>query len=84
MLANRHGRLLELSEYGVGGWRNFIVIPKGCEGRGWGACVEKMRKVVNFLEPHSKLGIREEKLGVVFNSCCSWWRMADGRMWICL
>jgi hypothetical protein len=40
MLANRHGRLLELSEYGVGGWRNFIVIPKGREGRGWGACVE--------------------------------------------
>lgn len=54
MLANKHGGFLELSEYGVGGWQSFIVILKGREGRGWGACVEQMRKVVNFLEPHSK------------------------------
>jgi hypothetical protein len=36
--ANGLGRFLELSKYGVGGWRSFIVIPEGIEGRGCAGC----------------------------------------------
>jgi hypothetical protein len=33
--SNNHGCFLALVEYGGGGWRGFIVIPKGREGKGW-------------------------------------------------
>lgn len=29
---NNYGRLLELSDYDVGGWRSFIIIPEGRDG----------------------------------------------------
>lgn len=43
---NRAGRFLELPAYAVGGWRGLIVIPEGCEGRGWTLFAAEMRKVL--------------------------------------
>lgn len=65
---NSYGSFLELSEYGVEGWRSFIVIPEDHEGRGCGDCVAQMRKVVNFIKPHGNVGSREEKTHDCFPS----------------
>lgn len=46
--SNGYGRYLELSEYGRGGRRSFIVFPEGNEGRGWAECATQLRKVQNF------------------------------------
>jgi hypothetical protein len=32
---NRIGRFLKVVEQVVGGRRRFILLPEGCEGRGW-------------------------------------------------
>jgi hypothetical protein len=29
---------LELSEYGSKGWRSFVIIPEGNDGKGWVDC----------------------------------------------
>lgn len=36
---NNLGRFIELSEYGGGEWRTFVMIPKGRDSRGWGDCL---------------------------------------------
>ncbi|GLT69622.1 hypothetical protein SLA2020_417590 [Shorea laevis] len=38
--SNGYGHYLELSEYGGGGRRGFIVFPEGHEGRGWVECTK--------------------------------------------
>jgi hypothetical protein len=76
--ADSHGRFLELSEYCVGEWRSFIIIPEGQEGRGWwGNCVLQMRKVVNYLELCGAIGSRDRKAYVGNHRCRRWWIM-DG------
>ncbi|GLT53005.1 hypothetical protein SLA2020_263050 [Shorea laevis] len=62
--ANGHRRFLELSEYGVGWWRSFMVISEGGEGRGWVGCAAQLRKVVNFFEPSRNAGRRIKKSSV--------------------
>ena len=45
--ANGSGRFLELGEYGIGGWRSFIVILEGREGRGWAGNVGSKNEKIN-------------------------------------
>jgi hypothetical protein len=53
--ANQSGRYLAVTEYGSGGQRRFLVIPKGHKGRGWRSCASELRKVVDFLDmPYGK------------------------------
>lgn len=46
---NKDGHFLEVSSFGLGGWKGFIVIPKGHGGWGWIKFSEELRKVVDFL-----------------------------------
>lgn len=41
---NSRGSFMALMEYGGGGYRNFLFIPKDREGRGWRKLVEIMRE----------------------------------------
>lgn len=34
----KHDRYIELSEYGGGGRRSFVVISEGSDGKGWMDC----------------------------------------------
>lgn len=74
---NSHEKFLELSEYGVGERRSFIVIPRTVKEDGGGDCVAEMRKVVNFLEPHGNVGSKEEKIHGSFLSLL--WLVEIGR-----
>lgn len=47
---NSDGRFLEVSEYGAGGRRSFIIIPEGREWNGWLGCGDQLRKVSNYFE----------------------------------
>jgi hypothetical protein len=42
---NAHGRFLELSEYGNGGRRTFVILPEGRDGCGWANCLAQLRKL---------------------------------------
>lgn len=42
---NQHGRFLDLSEYGDGGRRSFVIIPEGRKGSGWAKCLSQLRRV---------------------------------------
>jgi hypothetical protein len=46
-----NGRVLELSEYGVGGRRSSIVTSEGNEERGWTGCAVQLTKVVSSFAP---------------------------------
>jgi len=46
---NKDGRFLEVSSFGLGGRKGFIVIPKGRGGWGWIKFSDELRKVVDFL-----------------------------------
>jgi hypothetical protein len=46
---NKDGRFLEVSSFGLGGWKGFIVIPEGRGGWGWIKFSDELRKVVDFL-----------------------------------
>jgi hypothetical protein len=50
------GRFLELAVYTVVGWSGLILIPEGCEGRGWGCFVVALGKVYAFLEASAGSG----------------------------
>jgi hypothetical protein len=46
---NKDGRFLEVSSFGLGGRKGFIVIPEGRGGWGWIKFSDELRKVVDFL-----------------------------------
>jgi hypothetical protein len=46
---NNDGRFLEVSSFGLGGWKGFIVIPEGRGGWGWIKFSDELRNVVDFL-----------------------------------
>jgi hypothetical protein len=46
---NKDGHFLEVSSFGLGGRKGFIVIPKGRGGWGWIKFFDELRKVVDFL-----------------------------------
>jgi hypothetical protein len=46
---NKNGRFLEVSSFGLGGQKGFIVIPEGRGGWGWIKFSDELRKVVDFL-----------------------------------
>jgi len=46
---NKDGRFLEVSSFGLGGRKGFIVIPEGRGGWGWIKFSDELRKVVVFL-----------------------------------
>jgi hypothetical protein len=47
---NKYGRFMEITEYGRGGRRSFVVIPEGREGQGWRNCILQMGRLVKYLE----------------------------------
>jgi hypothetical protein len=47
---NQHGRFLELSEYGDGGRRSFVILPEGRKGSGWAKCLSQLRRVEKSYE----------------------------------
>jgi hypothetical protein len=47
---NKYGRFMEITEYGRGGRRSFVVIPEGREGQGWRQCILQMGRLVKYLE----------------------------------
>jgi hypothetical protein len=46
---NKAGLFLEVSSFGFGGRKGFIVIPEGRGGWGWIKFSDELRKVVDFL-----------------------------------
>jgi hypothetical protein len=46
---NKVGCFLEVSSFGLGGRKRFIVIPEGRGGWGWIKFSDELRKVVDFL-----------------------------------
>lgn len=47
---NKHGRFIELSEYGGGGQQTFVFILEGRDRRGWGDCIVQMKRLKNHYE----------------------------------
>jgi len=47
---NVHGKFLELSEYGYGGRRTSVILPKGREGSGWANCLAQLRRLEKSFE----------------------------------
>ncbi|GLT60936.1 hypothetical protein SLA2020_336750, partial [Shorea laevis] len=47
---NKYGRFLELSEYGDGGRRSFVILPEGRKGSGWAKCLSQLRRVAKSFE----------------------------------
>jgi hypothetical protein len=45
---NKHGLFIELSEYGRGGRRSYVVIPKGSDGKGWMDVWVQLQKLTNY------------------------------------
>jgi hypothetical protein len=45
---NKDGRFLEVSSFGLGGQKGFIVIPKGRGGWSWIKFSDELRKIVDF------------------------------------
>jgi hypothetical protein len=46
---NKYGKFMELTEYGRGGRRSFVVIPEGREGQGWKHCIVQLVRLVNYM-----------------------------------
>jgi hypothetical protein len=49
---NKYGQFIELSEYGGGGRRSYVVIPEGSDGKGWLDVWVQLQKLSNY---HAKL-----------------------------
>jgi hypothetical protein len=47
---NKVNCFLELAVYAEGVRQGLILLPEGCEGRGWGRLAGELSKVVAFLE----------------------------------
>jgi len=47
---NNHGRFLELSKYGDGRWRSFMIIQEKREGSGWANCLAQLRRLEKYYE----------------------------------
>jgi hypothetical protein len=47
---NAHGRFLELSDYGNGGQRTFVILSEGREGSGWANCLVQLRQLEKYFE----------------------------------
>ena len=46
---NKYGKYMEITEFGRGGRRGFIVILEGHEGQGWRHCISPMGRLLNHL-----------------------------------
>jgi hypothetical protein len=46
---NKYGKFMEITEYGRGGRRSFVVIPEGREGQGWKHCIVQLGRLVNYM-----------------------------------
>ena len=40
---NQYGIFMELSKYGGGGRSSFVIIPEGCDGKGWKECYAQLQ-----------------------------------------
>jgi hypothetical protein len=47
---NKYGKFMEITEYGRGGRRSFVVIPEGREGQGWKHCIVQLGRLVMYME----------------------------------
>jgi hypothetical protein len=47
---NRFDPFLEVEVYAMGGWRGRVLVPEGCEARGWHRFVTELCKVKAFFE----------------------------------
>jgi hypothetical protein len=45
---NKHGQFIELSEYGGGGWRSYVVISEGSDGKGWMDVWVQLQKLTTY------------------------------------
>jgi hypothetical protein len=45
---NKHGQFIELSEYGGGGRRSYVVIPEGSNGKGWLDVWVQLQKLTTY------------------------------------
>jgi hypothetical protein len=48
---NHYGQYLEITEYGKGGRRNYVLIPEGRDSCGWGRCISQLRRLVKHFAP---------------------------------
>jgi hypothetical protein len=46
---NKYGKFIEITEYGRGGRRSFVVILEGCEGQGWRHCIVQLGRLVKYM-----------------------------------
>jgi hypothetical protein len=46
---NKYGKYMEITKFGRGGRRGFIVILEGCEGQGWRHCISQMGWLLKHL-----------------------------------
>lgn len=53
--ANIFGHYLAVIEYGNGGQKGFVVVPKG-EGKGWSGFVHELRKTIELSQTSSSEG----------------------------
>jgi 2-keto-3-deoxy-galactonokinase len=49
---NKHGQFIELSEYGGGGRRSYVVILKGNDGKGWLYVWVQLQKMSTYHVKH--------------------------------
>ena len=47
---NKYGKFVEITEYGRGGRRSFVVIPEGREGQGWKHCIVYLGCLVTYMD----------------------------------
>jgi hypothetical protein len=58
---NKHGQYIELSEYGGGGRRSFVVILEGSDGKGWMDCWVQLQRLRAYHE-QIRLGRTSDKM----------------------
>jgi hypothetical protein len=46
---NKYGKYMEITEFGQGGRRGFIVIPEGSESQGWRQCISQLGRLLKHL-----------------------------------
>lgn len=65
---NKHGRIIELSEYGGGGRRSFVIILDSRDRRGWGDCFVQLQRLKLYYEKRregvKKIGEKSRELPV--------------------
>jgi hypothetical protein len=62
--SNKHGCFLAVAEYGGGGRKGLVVIPKGRCGRGWRGFALELQKFLESLQSSCSTGIRANPPGV--------------------